>query len=415
MGGPERLVIAIIISAVFPFAALGQSTAQQLRDRDPDIEASKRLANELQTANFHYGPFYLLSRIRVADAGFSDTSSSLPAGSQSGGLSLSLEAPNRVYFVPHKKTILTMEVTPSYAFLGSDDDNGQFGYLARADAHFLLNHLYLDVYALREDQLRAHVADVNRLVTLRNNEIGAAGEFKYSSKSSVLFTVRGRDMVFPEDRVQPDNVAVDLLDRNEKNGRLSLHHKTFPLTSLFIAGERSDYDFDRATYKNSTRTWYGGGAIYNAGRTTLRIEGGPAKLDFDDPAETDYTGIVASLRGQRTDGRRAYTFGIQRDLGFSIFAGNNYFISTTLSAGVTHAATRKLSLRASSTYERDDYDVPFAGQDRRDTISYTSVGFIYAVRKLNIGADVGWYERESTFGGDEDAGIRTVLHLSFTP
>ncbi len=415
MGGSERLVIAIIISVVVPCVALAQASSQQMRDRDPDLEASKRLAAELQTANFHYGPFYLLSRIRIADAGFSDTTSSLPTGDDSGGLSLSVEAPNRFYFVPRKKTIFTVEVTPSYAFIGSGDENGQFGYVARGDAHFLLNHLYLDVYAMREDQLRAHVADVNRLVTLRNNEVGAAGELKYSSKTSALFSVRARDMAFPEDRVQPDEVAVDLLDRSEKNGRLSLHHKTFPLTSFFVAGERSDYDFDRATYKNSTRTWYGGGAIYNAGRTTLRLEGGPAKLDFDDPAEVDYTGIVASFRAQRTDGRRTYTFGAQRDLGFSIFAGNNYFISSTLSAGISHAATRKLSLRASSTYERDDYDVPFGGQDRRDTISYSSVGFIYTVRKLNIGADVGWYERNSTFGGDEDAGIRTVIHLSFTP
>lgn len=413
MCGSERLAVAIII--FFAVSAFGQSTSQQMRDRDPDLDASKRLAAELQTANFHYGPFYLLSRIRIADAGFSETSSSLPTGDQNGGVSLSLEAPNRVYFVPHKKTIFTVEVTPSYAFLGTGEEDGQFGYVARGDAHFLLNHLYLDVYALREDQLRAHVADVNRLVTLRNDEAGAVGEFKYSSKTSALFTVRARDVTFPGDRVQPDEIAVDLLDRNEKNGRLSLHHKTFPLTSLFVAGERSDYDFDRATYKNSTRTWYGGGAIYTAGRTTLRLEGGPAKLEFDDPSQADFSGIVASLQAQRTNGRRTYSFGAQRDLGFSIFAGNNYFISTTLSAGVNHSATRKLTLRAGSTYERDDYDVPVAGRDRRDTISFTSAGFIYTVRKLNVGLDVGWYERNSTFGGDEDAGIRTVIHLSFTP
>lgn len=415
MGGTERLGVAIVIFVVSSFAALAQSTSQQMRDRDPDLEASKRLAAELQTANFHYGPFYLLSRIRIADAGFSDTTSSLPTGDQSGGISLSVEAPNRFYFVPHKKTIFTMEVTPSYSFLGSGDENGQFGYVARGDAHFLLNHLYLDVYALREDQLRAHVADVNRLVTLRNDEVGVAGEFKYSSKTSALFTVRARDMAFPDDRLQPDEIAVDLLDRREKNGRLSLHHKTLPLTSFFVAAERSDYDFDRATYKNSTRTWLGGGAIYTAGRTTLRVEGGPAKLDFDDPAEADYSGVVASLRAQRASGRRSYTFGAQRDLGFSIFASNNYFISTTVSAGVSHAATRKLALRAGSTYQRDDYDVPVNGRDRRDTISYTFAGFIYTVRKVNIGADIGWYERNSTFGGDQDSGIRTVIHLSFTP
>lgn len=402
---------AVLITALVSLSALGQST-QRMRDRDPDLDAAKRLAAELQSANFHYGPMYLLSRIRISDAGFTETAT-LPTGDTGGGISLTVEAPNRFYFVPRKKTVFTVELTPGYSFINSGD--GQFGYTARADAHLLLNHLYLDIYGMREDQLRAHVADVNRLVTLRNDEVGVGGEWKYSSKTSALFSLRARDIKFPRERFQPGTIPVNLLDRQENNGRVSLMHKTFPLTSTFVAAERSDYDFERATYKNSTRTWLGAGAVYNAGRTTLRLEGGPAKLDFDDPAEKDYQGIVAAFGATRANGRRTYTFTAERDLGFSIFLNNNYFVSNRLSVGVVHAATRKLSLRANSTYERDDYDVQVQGQDRRDTISFTSLGFIYTVRRLNIGADVGWYERDTTFGGDTDSGIRTVLHLSFTP
>ena len=410
MGGVKRLS-AIVLATLMSVSAYGQSS-QRMRDRDPDLEASKRLANDLQQANFHSRSFYLLSRIRISDAGFSETAS-LPAGEQGGGLSLTVEAPNRLYYVPTKKTVLSLEVTPGYSFIGSG--GGQFGYLVRADAHLLLNHIYLDFYGLREDQLRAHVADVNRLVTLGNDEAGVVGEFKYSSRTSMLFNIRAREVNFPEDRFQPENVPVNLLDRSETNGRVSLMHKTFPLTSLFVAAERSDYSFDRATYKNSTRTSLSAGAAYNAGRTSLRLEGGPVKLDFDDPVESDYSGIAASFSAVRSNGRRTYSARADRDLGFSIFLANNYFVSTTLTAGVTHVATAKLSLRASTSHERDDYEVPVGGIRRQDTISFTSVGFIYAVRRINLGADVGWYERNSTFGGDEDAGIRTVLHLSFTP
>lgn len=411
MGVMRSFPFVVVMTAFVSLSALGQST-QRLRDRDPDLDAAKRLAAELQQANFHHGSMYLLSRIRISDAGFTETAS-LPTGDTGGGISLTVEAPNRFYFVPRKKTVFTVELTPGYSFINSGE--GQFGYTARADAHLLLNHLYLDLYGMREDQLRAHVADVNRLVTLRNDEAGIGGELKYSSKTSALFTLRVRDIKFPRERFQPGSAPVNLLDRRENNGRLSLIHKTFPLTSTFIAAERSGYDFERATYKNSTRTWVGAGAVYNAGRTNLRIEAGPARLDFEDPNERDYQGLVASFGATRASGRRTYSFGAERDLGFSIFLNNNYFISNRLTVGVTHAATRKLSIRAASTYERDDYDVQVAGQDRRDTISFTSLGFIYTVRRLNIGADVGWYERDSTFGGDTDSGIRTVLHLSFTP
>ena len=415
MRGSQRLVSVLTVLTICSLPAYAQSS-QKLRDRDPDLEASKKLAAELQQANFHYGPFYLLSKLRLSDAGFSETAT-LPTGYQSGGLSLSLEAPQRLYFVPSKKTILTFEATPGYSFFQGNENgkDGQFDYLLRGDAHFLFNHLYLDVYGLRENQLAAHVADVNRLVTQKSDETGVLGEVKYSSKTSALFNLRYRDTEFPEDRFQPEDKLVNILDREERNGRISLMHKTFPLTSLFVAAERSDYSFQRASYKDATRTWYGGGAIYNAGRLQMRIEAGPARLDFDDPREHDFSGILGSFTATRVNGRRTYTFGADRDVGFSIFALNNYFISNALRVGVSHVATRKLTLRAGSTYERDDYDVPFQGNDRRDTISFTSLGFIYTIRRVSLGSDIGWYERSTTFGGDEDSGIRYVLHLSFTP
>lgn len=410
-----RFVSVVIIVAVFPLVVSAQST-QRMRDRDPDLEGSKRLASDLQQANFHSGSWYLLSRIRISDAGFTE-SASLPTGSQSGGLSLSIEAPQRLYYVPHKKVIFTLEGTPGYSFFNgtNNDRRTQFNYLGRADVHFLWNHLYLDTYALRQDQLQAHVADFNRLATVRTDEIGVAGEAKYSSRTSALFTVRLRDTAFPGDRFQPDGVPVSLMDRREKNGRLSLMHKTFPLTSLFVAGERSEYEFDTGFRRDSTRTWVGGGAIWHGNRATLRIEAGPLKLDFADPSRKDYSGISGSLSGTRNANRQTYDFGLERDLGFSIFTGNDYFVTTGAHAGVSRSATRRLTLRANSAFERDDYDIPVFGQKRRDTISFSSIGFIYAFRRLAVGADVGWYERDSNIGGEQDSGIRTVLHLSFTP
>lgn len=416
MRGTWRSAIVLIIAAILPVIVAAQAS-QRLRDRDPDIEAAKKVASDLQQANFHRGSFYLLSRIRISDAGFTETAT-LPTGEQSGGLSLSVEAPNRLYYMPHKKSVFTLELTPGYAWFSATDGDSrrtQFNYLGRADAHFLFNHLYLDVYALRQDQLRAHVADINRLATVKTDEAGVAGEAKYSSKTSALFNIRLRDTEFPRDRFQPLGIPVELLDRREKNGRLSLMHKTFPVTSLFVAGERSDYEFDPLTRKDSTRTYYGAGAIWSPSHGTIRLEVGPVKLDFDDPAQKDYSGINATLSASRSTGRRLYTLTAERDLGFSIFIGNNYYVATSLQLAVTHAATRRLSLRASSAYERDDYDVPVFGRDRRDDISFTAVGFLYNLRRFNIGADVGWYQRTSTVGGEEDAGIRTVLHLSFTP
>ena len=388
-----------------------------MRDRDPDLTASKKLWGELQQANFHAGPFYLWSRLRISDAGFTEAGY-LPTGDQNGGLSLTIEAPNRFYFVPRKKVIFSADLVPGYSFFSEGDRRRQFNYYARGDMHLLLNHLYLDVYAQRANQIRAHASDFNRLATAREDETGVAGEVKYSSRTSALFTLRFRETSYPRNRFQPDigdPIPVQVLDREERNARVSLHHKTFPRTSLFVAGERSDYDFPNKAAYRSDRTYGGGGFLIDAGRTQVRVEAGSTKLRFDDVSQPDYQGWTGSLGATRANGRWTYSLSAARDLGFSIFLNNPYFVATSGSAGVDYVATRRLTLHGRSVVERDEYEQPVLGSVRTDDISFTSAGFTYGVRRARIGADVGWYERESTAYGDEDSGIRYVLRLSFTP
>jgi hypothetical protein len=414
--GVSLRFLTIIFAIAIPLLASGQ-----MRDRDPDLEGAKKLHEDMQQSNFHYGKFYLWSRFRISDAGFTDAGSA-PTGDLADGLSLSIEAPQRLFFAPHKKAIFTVDFVPGYSFFNSGDD-GQINYSLRTDAHFLWNHLYLDIYGSRSDRLRAHVADINRLATVREDEIGVAGEVKYSSRTSGIFSLRRRDSTYPDDRHQPelptDPVTgfspIQLLDRNERNARVSIDHKTFPLTSLFVSAEVSDYSFDLASHKNSRRTWYGGGFNYDSGRTGVRLEGGPLKLSFDDPAQRSFTGFGASFNVSRSNGRWTYTAGANHDLGFSIFANNNYYVADTVHGGISYVASRRLTLRTNAVWEQDEYDVEVAGNDRQDTTLFTSVGFNYALRRTQAGLDVGWYDRESTFGGETDSGIRYVLHLSFVP
>jgi hypothetical protein len=420
VGAAVNRVIILATTLAISFSALAQSQSG-LRDRDRDLEGAKKVVGEIQKANIHSGRFYMFSRIRISDAGFSEDVY-LPTGDVRGGVNLRVEAPNRLYFVPHRKVVFSFDATPAYSFLGArrsstsgvSSRSGQFDYALRGDAHFLFNHLYLDLYGMRNDQLRAQVADINRLATQREDEAGIGGEMKYSSRTSAFFTARFRNMNFPGGRVQPSDVPVNLLDRTEKNGRVSLHHKTFPLTTLFVAVEGSKYEFDRATYKDSTRRYYGGGFIRSAGRTTLRVEAGETRLEFDDPAQRDFSGFSADAVLTRATGRWTTTLGASRDLGFSIMESNNYYISNTAHLSLTYVATRKLTLRAGTAGERDDYDVPVNGIRRRDTLTFSSIGFMYAFTRLSAGMDVGWFTRESNFTED-DSGIRWVLHLSFTP
>ena len=409
MGVARWGFLAIIGFGVSSFA-FGQQS-QTLRDRDPDIAAAKGIAAEVQQAGFHFGSFYFHSRLRLGDAGFS-SQFSLPTGERNGGFRLAVEAPQNLYYVPHRKVIFSAELIPSYAFL---TDGGQFDYSARADVHFLFNHLYLDTYVILTDRIRAHVADINRLATVRSDETGVGGEWKHSSRTSTVFAVRRGTSRYPQDRFQPEDRPVELLDRDELTGRVAIHHKTFPLTSLFVATEMGKYEFTRTAFKDSSRRSLSGGFVYDSGRLQLRGEAGTTSLTFDDPAQLDFDGLTGAFSASRSLGRWSVGLGATRDIGFSVMSSNNYFEATTALASVSRTIGRRLSVRANAMRERDDYPVPvLTGLKRQDDISFYSAGFTLGVWKFDIGSDVGWYERTTTFGGDEDSGIRWLLHLSFT-
>jgi hypothetical protein len=255
---------------------------------------------------------------------------------------------------------------------------------------------------------------------VREQETGVAGELKYSSRTSAIFSARYRSTEYPDDRFQPrqpngNEIPLFLLERSERNARLSLNHKTFPLTSLFVAGEVSNYGFRNATYYDSQRLYTGAGFAWDNGRNSVRVEAGPMKLDFDDPAQNDYDGLTARLGATRGGGRRNYYFNAERDIGFSIFRDNNFYVATTANVGMEYASTQRLTLRTGVIWERDVYETRVNGLERIDELSFSSVGFSYGIRKLRTGLDVGWYERDSTAFGDEDSGIRWVLHLQYSP
>jgi hypothetical protein len=214
-------------------------------------------------------------------------------------------------------------------------------------------------------------------------------------------------------------IPIDLLDRSERNARVSFVHKTFPLTTLFVAAEKSDYQFRIASYKDATRTYYGAGFQWSSGRTVLRGEAGPAKLDHDDPAQADFDGISGRLGLSRTTGPWAFSLSGDRDIGFAILQNNNYFISNTVSAGLSRQVGRRLTVRANAVRQRDQYEQPVVFQgspvEREDEISFYSVGALYGIRRVRFGGDIGWYERTSTVFTEEDSGIRYAVHLSITP
>lgn len=405
-----------LLAAALLASALATTVSAQSRDRDPVIAEERDLAAQLQSATLHHGAWYLRSSIELADIGYSEDFYA-PTTDQASGVSLGVSAPNRLFYVPSKKVILSGDFTPSYSFVTRSGGRNQFGYAIRGDARFLLNHLYLDFFGSTADHLRANTGEINRILTEKATDFGVAGHFKYSSRSGLTFTGVHRNVDYPSSRLQPEDVDIQLLERNENAVRAAFLHKTFPLTSTELVGDVRQYRFTRSKQKDSRRVFGGAGLLFDSGRTSARLEAGVARLDFQQPGVKEFRGVIGSLgASRRLAARWTGNASIARDVDFSIFDQNNYYILDRATAALDFAATRRLSLRFGSDYGRNLYDLPTAsGILRRDRISYTYVGWLYSLRKVRAGFDVGYYDRTSNVDIDEQNGIRVVIHLSFNP
>lgn len=414
LGGVVRCAAALtLLTCAFTISA-----QEGLRDRDPTFAASKQIASDLNRAFAHSGPFYLLSHIQISDLGWSDELY-LPVAAASKGLTFAVSAPQRLYFVPSRKAVYSIEVVPSYSFIKKPNGGNQFGWTARGDAQYLLNHLYLDLYAEGNNDLRVSSAEINRIVTERNREIGGKGEFKYSTRTSLLFSADHRTTRFPLDRFQPAEVVtiLPLLDRNENNYRVSLLHKTFPVTSLLLAAERSDYTFPSFSSHDAVRTYTAAGFVWDHGRERWHLEAGPAKLNFKTVGVKDYSGVIGNTDASfRVAERTVLNMAASRDLDFSIFDQNTYYLFDRAQATIGYAATSHLTLRVISEFGRDSYEVPVNGIFRRDAYSFNGVGWDYSARHAQGGFDVGYFRRTSNVTeGERQHGIRLLAHLSFMP
>jgi hypothetical protein len=419
MGGYVRQGKRLFIVALALCAFAGSAFAQNgLRDRERAFSASQEIASDLRKAHFHHGPFYLLSTFQLSDIGY-DSSFYVPTADKQSGFRFGIQGPTRLYIVPSKKTIYSIDVRPELSFFSRNGRSTVFGYRARADAQYLLNHLYVDVYAENADQLRADVAEIARLLSERATNYGLSGELKYSSRTSVTFNAAALKTSYPLDKIQP-TLPVELLDRRGHNYRIAVNHKTFPLTSLFVTGEASDYTFDNATYKDGHRTFFGAGFVHDSGRTVTRVEAGSGRLTFSDPGQHTFQGALGNITSSKKLGTStSVSLNASRDLDFSLFTDNNYYVADRVSARLAWDATRRLTLNAQYALGRDLYDVPVNGPHgflkRRDVFSFPSIGFTYAFARLLGGLDIGYVNRTSNFDLNEDKGIRVLFRLAFTP
>src|ERR1044071_7620810 len=111
----------------------------------------------------------------------------------------------------------------------------------------------------------------------------------------------------------------------------------------------------------------------------------------------------------------------RRAVAFPVALADRYYTADRALFALDRQATRRLTLRFSSTYGRDVYPAltlnpANAALGRRvDAFSFTAIGWRYTLRHARGGFDIGYYRRRSNFDIDEQSGIRLPQAFLFNP
>jgi hypothetical protein len=172
-------------------------------------------------------------------------------------------------------------------------------------------------------------------------------------------------------------------------------------TKLFIDGEYSIFNFDNPLSRRESRSHgvYGGFEFSPFGKIRGKIRLGYKSFDSLAAEMPDYQGIVGEANVQlrllwSMSARATY----KRDVQFSVWYDNTYFLEETVGGGVSlYTFRRKVRLDYDYRMGSNSYPVS-SGQEalrREDNYYLHSIGLYYRLKKnIGIGVIAGRWKRE---------------------
>ena len=184
MGVGRRFLVGL--SLAFLLCGGVAEAQSSLRDRSAELQSRQEFDSNLEQSQLHYGPFYLFSRFDLGDIAYDQNL--LARSDNKHDFAIGATAPQRLYFVPAKKFALSLDLDPTYYAFLRDSSQNDFGYLYRGHAHFLFNHLYLDVNAGAARRKTLDRLELQRLARQQQRFYGAVGELRVSSRTDFRFS-----------------------------------------------------------------------------------------------------------------------------------------------------------------------------------------------------------------------------------
>jgi hypothetical protein len=386
-----------------------------------DTWRGRELEQKWRSAAWSFGPLRIQPAIVLSNMGVDSNVYYSPA-EPIKDFTLTAGPAVNVYVPIYRKLILSAYGSPQYIYYTETKRERTWNYYFAGSAALNLKRVFLDFDWKYSDARERWNTEID--IRPRRKENGLGGVFLVQTSHRTSFSVGYRQSKFNYENLDVENFNVQQeLNRKEQYVDFSAFYQVTSRTRYFVDFELGRYRFDFATaavLKDSqSRAVFAGLEFSPTGKLRGRARIGYKIFDIQNPASTDYQGVVGdALVSVRLARPLVVRASYARDVNFSLWYNNAYYLGSTIGPGVSLYLLRFVRIDYDYSLGRNNYpevqpDGGGGAVKRFDEYRTHAVGLYFRIRKKTaIGFVASWWARISNIASENDN--RTFFGMNLT-
>jgi len=381
----------------------------------------QELERQWREAAWHFGPFRIQPSLVISNVGVDSNIFYSPA-EPIKDFTITAGPAATVYVPIHRKFVLSLYGSPQYVWYSKTEQERTWNYYFNGAAQLSLKNVFFSLEGTYSDARERWNTEID--IRPRRKEKGYGGSVLIRAAWKTSFSLGYRTVKYDyESVVYGDSFDVrERLNRQESYANFSLFYQASTQRRFFLDFEYGLYQFDFATQaaigNSRSGAAYAGLEFSRLGRRVRgRVRIGYKKYDVRAVDGPDYQGVVGDSQLWI---RLAKPFVIRgsyvRDVRFSLWYDNPYYLESRPGAGVSLYPLRFLRLDYDYSVGRNTYPVVGGGGPdvkRLDEYTIQSAGIYFRIRKsVALGFIASWWARDSNLDAEDDK--RTFFGLNLT-
>ncbi len=379
------------------------------------------LRQQIDQAPWRFGPFHIQPRLVISNAGVDSNVFYTPTDPVKD-YTVTAGPAATVYIPIHRKFVLSAYGSPQYVWYSKTERERTWNYYFNGAAQLSLKNVFLSAEGKYSDARERWNTEID--IRPRRKETAYGGSMLVNLAHRTSFSLGGRTVKYDYESVVYEGGfdVQERLNRRESYANLSLFYQASTQRRFFLDFEYGQYDFEFASQAavGDARSGaaYAGIEFSRLGRRVRgRLRLGYKQYDVRAVNGPDYKGLVGD---SQLSVRLAKPFVLRgsyvRDVRFSLWYGNPYFIESRPGVGASLYPVRFLRFDYDFSKGRNRYPVVGGGgpdEKRLDDSTIHSGGVYFRIKKtVALGFVASWWTRDSNLAAEDDK--RTFFGVNLT-